>query len=150
MIGMFQNAIMAAIERPPKARNLPLSLSQNGVIRSRKVMDGLMDLQDRFGCARPLVKEFFPGKMREDEEAWWDSRREAYDNRRMSQRHLRGVPHYAWSPPPPQPLPPPPPSPAARQADQRPHGRGNVRFQQDVNEQPEETYHNGVDSAIST
>ncbi|KAH8749378.1 hypothetical protein F5883DRAFT_356832, partial [Diaporthe sp. PMI_573] len=82
MIGMFQNAIMAAIERPPKARNLPLSLSQNGVIRSRKVMDGLMDLQDRFGCARPLVKEFFPGKMREDEEAWWDGRREAYDSKR--------------------------------------------------------------------
>lgn len=146
LIGMFQNAIMAAIERPPKARNLPLSLNPNGVIRSRKVMDGLMDLEDRFKCARPLVKEFFPGKLRDDEEDWWKGRREAYELKRMSQRHLRGVSQYAWSPSPPSPPPPPP----AKQATWRPASKNSVRFQPDIEEEVEESSKTGLNPARNT
>lgn len=89
-IGMFQNGIVAAAERPPKTRNLPLR--HMGTITRRKVMDGLMDLEDSLKCARPFVKEFFPGDLTADEKAWWHGNREAYESRRREQIQFRGPP----------------------------------------------------------
>ena len=90
-IGMFQNGIIAAIERPPKSRNLPLEFQ--ATIARRKVMDGLMDLEDALQCARPLVQEFFPGDLRPDEKEWWDNgNREPYERKRNSEIRWRGIP----------------------------------------------------------
>ncbi|KAG9234096.1 hypothetical protein BJ875DRAFT_424602, partial [Amylocarpus encephaloides] len=69
-IGMFQNAMVAAISRDPKDRNLPLLLVDT--IVSRELMDGLMDLEityEDFG--RNLVGEFFPGELRKEEQDWF-------------------------------------------------------------------------------
>ncbi|KAJ9137698.1 hypothetical protein NKR23_g8995 [Pleurostoma richardsiae] len=64
-IGMFQNSWPAATERPSKQRNLPLKPID--VIKTHKVMDGLMDFEVTYGRGRPLLAEFFPGKLRPDE-----------------------------------------------------------------------------------
>ncbi|KAI0545163.1 hypothetical protein F4679DRAFT_588785 [Xylaria curta] len=90
VIGMFQNAYLAAVERSPQHRNLPLQHVET--IMTRKVMDGLMDLQVSYGCAYPLLSEFFPGPLREMETAWWDGDRKIYDEIRSQDKNSRGVP----------------------------------------------------------
>jgi hypothetical protein len=98
-LGMFQNATTAAIARDPVKRCLPLKLVDT--IITRKVMDGLMDLEftyesvgeNRSGDEKPhskksrfgyhLRKEFFPGPLREDEEAWWNGDYDQYDDQRL-------------------------------------------------------------------
>jgi hypothetical protein len=89
-IGMFQNGIIAALGRPNAARNLPVKLV--GTIKTRKVMDGLMDLQVHLGCAQSLVQEFFPGELNENEKKWWKGDRAPYDAERTYQRAFRGAP----------------------------------------------------------
>ena len=81
LLGMFQNATVAGISRRPERRSLPLKLVDT--IITNRVMDGLMDLESvgpNFGHA--LRKEFFPGKIRDDERDWWAGNREEYDKRR--------------------------------------------------------------------
>ena len=90
-IGMFQNGVIAAIHRPPQARNLPLKLKD--IIKCPKVMDGLMELEDKFSCARPLIKEFFPGDLEQEEQAWWKGNREPYERKRKEQMRSSGIPH---------------------------------------------------------
>ncbi|TLD20721.1 hypothetical protein PspLS_08442 [Pyricularia sp. CBS 133598] len=60
VIGMFQNAAMAAMEVPPEARNLPLKRGE--IIAVHKVMDGVMDLHATYGTGRPLLGELFSGR----------------------------------------------------------------------------------------
>lgn len=88
-VGMFQNGYLAGMVRPPHLRNLPLTPVE--VIRAKKVMDGLMDLEVQYGCAQPLRDEFFPGKLREAEEAWWRGDRDRYDRERADSK-WRGTP----------------------------------------------------------
>lgn len=80
-IGMFQNAVLAALEQRPEMRNLPLKHVET--IRTRKVMDGLMDLEVSHGGGRFLLKEFFPGLLRPAEEDWRRGDRQEYDAERM-------------------------------------------------------------------
>ncbi|PMD32826.1 hypothetical protein L207DRAFT_470816, partial [Hyaloscypha variabilis F] len=69
-VGMFQNAAVAAIGRDSSKRNLPL-IEVDQII-SRKVMDGLMDLEVTFpGHAPFLIEEFFPGELTDEEVEWW-------------------------------------------------------------------------------
>ncbi|PKS13380.1 hypothetical protein jhhlp_000151 [Lomentospora prolificans] len=90
-LGMFQNAILAAVERKPSEWNLPLRL--NDVIVTKKVMDGLMDLEVSHGCGEALLQEFFPGKLTQDEKNWWyHGDRKAYDDRRNKDKLARGPP----------------------------------------------------------
>ncbi|KAI1122945.1 hypothetical protein F5Y10DRAFT_286658 [Nemania abortiva] len=88
LIGMFQNAYLAAVERSPRNRNLPLEHVET--ILMKKVMDGLMDLEVAHGCGRALVSEFFPGPLREEEDAWWKGDTKAYDDIRFQARNTRG------------------------------------------------------------
>jgi hypothetical protein len=77
-LGMLQNALVAATSREPEKRNLHLKKLE--VILARKVMDGLMDLETTYeGFGEALRREFFPGKLREDEIEWWSGRTESYD-----------------------------------------------------------------------
>ncbi|KAE9382007.1 hypothetical protein N431DRAFT_491272 [Stipitochalara longipes BDJ] len=90
-LGMFQNAAVAAIGRDPSKRNLPL-ISVDQII-SRKVMDGLMDLEITFpGHAPFLIEEFFPGELTDDEVEWWKGKRDRYDDRRCNEKDRRGIP----------------------------------------------------------
>ncbi|KAL5319122.1 hypothetical protein ACEPPN_012171 [Leptodophora sp. 'Broadleaf-Isolate-01'] len=89
-IGMFQNGILAAMERPPESRNIPLRYVET--ITSKKVMDGLMDFEIAYDCGRPLLTTFFPGDLKQDEKDWWDGKKDDYDNARDKERGLRGVP----------------------------------------------------------
>ncbi|KAF7507933.1 hypothetical protein GJ744_009967 [Endocarpon pusillum] len=90
LLGMFQNATVAAISRGPERRCLPLKLADT--IITTRVMDGLMDLETvcpSFGT--PLLKEFFPGKLRDEEGAWWAGNRKEYDEKRAKEKS-RGLP----------------------------------------------------------
>ena len=93
-IGMFQNAIIAAIDRAPETRNIPLELLE--CITTKKVMDGLMDLEDAYreygSFGSHLLHEFFPGQLREEEVAWWKGYREDYEKIRFKHKLDRGVP----------------------------------------------------------
>jgi hypothetical protein len=89
-IGMFQNAVLAAVERPSHHRNLPLRAVET--IVTSKVMDGLMDLEVVHGWGAPLLREFFQGRLRDDEKDWWDGKRRCYDDRRSREKHARGPP----------------------------------------------------------
>lgn len=90
-VGMFQNAYLAAMEIKPEHRNIPLRLRET-IFGTRKVMDGIMDLHVRWGCGEQLMEEFFPGRLRPAERAWWDGDTTAYDKERMRQADTRGVP----------------------------------------------------------
>lgn len=93
-IGMFQNAWLAATEREPKRHNLPLV--HIDTIKTRKVMDGLMDFETVYQKAGPLLTEFFPGKLRPLEEQWWHGQKEndkdPYDDERKKHELARGTP----------------------------------------------------------
>lgn len=90
-LGMFQNAIVAAISRRPEKRSLPLMLMDT--ITSRTVMDGLMDLEVTYpSSARRLLHEFFPGELRPDESAWWNGDTATYDKKREAEGTRRGMP----------------------------------------------------------
>ena len=90
-LGMLQNVVVAASSREPEKRNLNLRLVE--VILTRKVMDGLMDLEIGFeGFGDALLKEFFPGKIRKEETEWWTGNKEPYDVRRLDEIGRRGRP----------------------------------------------------------
>lgn len=89
-VGMFQNAFLAAMEVKPELRNLPLELIET--IATRKVMDGIMDLEAGYGCGKQLRQEFFPGELREDERKWWEGNTASYDEERTSNKAWRGPP----------------------------------------------------------
>ncbi|RMJ10271.1 hypothetical protein CDV36_010099 [Fusarium kuroshium] len=79
-LGMFQNAWLAARELSPEMRNIPLKRVDQ--IRARKVMDCIMDFHITYKLGEPLRDEFFPGKLRPAEEAWWEGDFEKYDEER--------------------------------------------------------------------
>jgi hypothetical protein len=88
-IGMFQNAWLAAKELSPPMRNIPLERIDE--ITSRKVMDGIMDFHYTYELGEPLRKEFFPGKLNDDEEKWWSNDCKQYDDKRIGVT-ARGTP----------------------------------------------------------
>ena len=86
---MLQNATVAGISRGPERRCLPLELAET--IITNRVMDGLMDLEFGYpNFGRPLLNEFFPGKIRDDERDWWAGNRKEYDRKRVEEN--RGSP----------------------------------------------------------
>jgi hypothetical protein len=90
-LGMLQNVIIAASSCDPEKRNLNLQLVE--VITTRKVMDGLMDLDVGYeGFGDALLKEFFPGKLRPKEDEWWSGIKDPYDHDREREIDRRGRP----------------------------------------------------------
>jgi hypothetical protein len=90
-LGMLQNVIVAASSRDPEKRNLNLQLVE--VIMTRKVMDGLMDLDVGYeGFGDVLLKEYFPGKLRPKESEWWSGVKGPYDHDRVREVDRRGRP----------------------------------------------------------
>ncbi|KAK8033841.1 hypothetical protein PG991_003239 [Apiospora marii] len=95
-LGLLHNTVVAGLRRKPKERNLPLVFLDS--ILTRKVMDGLMDLEVSYpGCGAPLVREFIPGEMSADERQWWETEparrsRTRYDQKRYQERKKRRWP----------------------------------------------------------
>ncbi|KAI0528299.1 hypothetical protein F5B22DRAFT_584534 [Xylaria bambusicola] len=94
-MGWVHNVMLADLTREPKSRNLPLKLLDT--ISTYKTMDGLMDLEvTHAGCGEALLPEFFPGRLRPDEEEWWrekERRSETkYDRTRFANRRRRLCP----------------------------------------------------------
>jgi hypothetical protein len=96
-LGMLQNAMLGAVARKPERRDLPLR--HVDTIATRKVMDGLMDLEATIGGAGVrLLEEFFPGVLSENEREWWAGRdRNIYDDERVRNR-TRGEPRSRLEP----------------------------------------------------
>lgn len=87
-IGLIHNAMLADLERKPGTRNLPLKLLDS--ISTHKVMDGLMDLEiTHEGCGEALLQEFFPGRLRPDEEQWWKTEKGKRSNTKYDQKRLK-------------------------------------------------------------
>lgn len=75
-MGMIQNAFVAAIPRQPCAMGLPLELVDRVSPKDTKVMKILMETENRFpSVGASLVKTFFPGELRDDEQKWWSARK---------------------------------------------------------------------------
>ncbi|KAK8094959.1 hypothetical protein PG997_001644 [Apiospora hydei] len=89
-IGMFQNAWLAAVELPSAERNLPLYHCDT--IMTHKVMDGIMDFDITYGRGVPLMEEFFPGRLHDEETEWWRGNKDPYDDIREKHSALRDVP----------------------------------------------------------
>ncbi|KAJ6436689.1 hypothetical protein O9K51_10808 [Purpureocillium lavendulum] len=94
-IGLIHNSILANLRREPKARGLPLKLLDT--ISTSKVMDGLMDLEETHeGCGVALLQEFFPGRLRPDEEDWWNRERGQRANTSYDQKRLKDHVRRLW------------------------------------------------------
>jgi hypothetical protein len=88
---IFQNGlVVAAWERRPEDRGL--ALVRKDVTLTKKVMDVLMDLEAQHGCGAALLPEFFPGKMKPEEQEWWKSNHYPYDDERYKKLLSRGPP----------------------------------------------------------
>ncbi|KAI0399682.1 hypothetical protein F4802DRAFT_588429 [Xylaria palmicola] len=95
MIGWVNNVMLADLKREPQTRNLPLKLLDT--ISTHKTMDGLMDLEvTHTGCGEALLSEFFPGRLRPDEEEWWRGEKKKseteYDKKRLVDSRHRHCP----------------------------------------------------------
>ncbi|CAM6028782.1 unnamed protein product [Sphagnum balticum] len=86
-LGMIQNVVVAGVSRGPSTMGIHLKKPIK-IIERFKVMDALMDLESyRKDCGRSLLPEFFNGKLRPEEEKWWDgSDKEKYERVRREQR----------------------------------------------------------------
>jgi hypothetical protein len=74
--GSLGNLLIAALPRAPWAHGVALE-SVETIQDDRKVMTALQELENKHpGHGLPLVKEFFPGGLRENDQTWWDEARE--------------------------------------------------------------------------
>lgn len=73
-LGMFQNVVAAGAARVPAALNI--HIEQVDTIEGSKAMGALKDLELAYhGVGATLVPVYFPGKLRPDEETWWEDAR---------------------------------------------------------------------------
>ncbi|RYP07123.1 hypothetical protein DL764_002718 [Monosporascus ibericus] len=78
-LGMLHNIVVAGAPRRPAALGLPIepvTMEGHGVevYAEPKVMYTLMELELKHkGFGKPLLEEFFPGKLRDWEVKWWES-----------------------------------------------------------------------------
>ncbi|TGO25550.1 hypothetical protein BPAE_0078g00490 [Botrytis paeoniae] len=99
-LGMAQNLIVASVPRTPAVLGLPIELCSSGdedqvipeIFAEPKVMWTIMEFEEKHrGRGNALVKEFFPGKLLDWEEKWWNS-----DNTDERRELLEGARRKAW------------------------------------------------------
>lgn len=99
-LGMAQNIIVASVPRTPAALGLPIELVKSGneeqispgIFAEPKVMWTIMEFEGKHrGLGDALVKEFFPGKLLDWEENWWN-----YDNDDERRELLEAARRKAW------------------------------------------------------
>ncbi|ESK85015.1 hypothetical protein Moror_15736 [Moniliophthora roreri MCA 2997] len=80
-LGMLQNAFAAGAHRPIGTSGVHLEKVRE--FRGKKVMHALMDFEVAYPKkCQPLLREFFPGNLRQAEEKWWAGDRTDYDEER--------------------------------------------------------------------
>jgi hypothetical protein len=73
--GTLGNLLIAGLPRAPWAHGVALE-SVEVIQNDGKVMGALQSLEEKYpGFGEPLVKEFFPGSLRQYEQNWWDERK---------------------------------------------------------------------------
>ena len=83
-IGMFHNIYVAGQRRTTLAHGIPLDADGAVLVNDRKgnVMDGLMLAETKQpGLGLALLREFFPGRLDRNEEAWWTKASMEYGNK---------------------------------------------------------------------
>ncbi|KAI3316454.1 hypothetical protein HD806DRAFT_517540 [Xylariaceae sp. AK1471] len=95
VIGWVHNVALADLTLEPESRNLPLKLLDT--ISTHRTMDGIMDLEvTHGGCGEALLPEFFPGRLRPDEDEWWREKEKrsetTYDKTRFADCRRRLCP----------------------------------------------------------
>ncbi|TGO07331.1 hypothetical protein BTUL_0291g00050 [Botrytis tulipae] len=99
-LSMAQNLIVASVPRTPAALGLPIELVSSGnedqivpeIFAEPKVMWTIMEFEEKHrGRGNALVKEFFPGKLLDWEEKWWNS-----DNTDERIELLEGARRKSW------------------------------------------------------
>jgi hypothetical protein len=84
-IGMLQNVVVAGAPRRPESFGLHLEFDE--VISDIKVMRALMKLEDKHpGVGASLVATFFPGKLRKDEESFWEQKAKELDEKKHARK----------------------------------------------------------------
>lgn len=79
-LGMFQNMVVAAIQRTPEQHGIPLRFDK--VIGDRKVMKTLLEAEESHrSLGKALKNTFFPGPLLESEEKQWKSIEEAWEEK---------------------------------------------------------------------
>jgi hypothetical protein len=74
--GTLGNLIITGLPRAPWAHGIALE-SVEVIQDDDKVIVALQSLEEKYpGFGEPLIKEFFPGGLREDEKKWWNERKE--------------------------------------------------------------------------
>ncbi|KAK7032593.1 hypothetical protein VNI00_012856 [Paramarasmius palmivorus] len=82
--GMLQNALAAGAVRRPGTSGV--HLEEVEAFKTRKVMWTIMDFEKAYPKAgRSLLEEFFPGKLRPAERAWWDGDKVEFDQQRKDE-----------------------------------------------------------------
>ena len=72
-MGMFQNTIVAGVARDPKV--FGIDLKRIGEVKGNKVMHVLMRTEEKYPrVGASLVPVFFPGRLRESERTFWNSK----------------------------------------------------------------------------
>jgi hypothetical protein len=86
LVGMAQNVVAAGAPRSMSAHGIPLEYIET--IQYEKVMKTLQELEDKYpSVGASLLPVFFPGKLREDEQKWWDERIASIKTRKAKIEH---------------------------------------------------------------
>jgi hypothetical protein len=76
--GNVGNLLIAGLPRAPWAHGIALEPVET-IQDESKVMPALQSFEEKYpGYGAPMVKEFFPGGLSEDEKKWWDERKQVH------------------------------------------------------------------------
>lgn len=79
---MLQNIVVAGATRRPQAYGI--NLEQREVIQGKSVMKVLQDVEQKYpGLGLSQLQMFFPGKIRPDEEEFWNARKNDLQSRHL-------------------------------------------------------------------
>tara|TARA_R110002003_G_scaffold120_5_gene10639 strand:- start:14136 stop:14915 length:780 start_codon:yes stop_codon:yes gene_type:complete len=78
VLGTAGNVLVATLPRQPWMHGINLT-SLDVIYNGGKVMKALQTLEDKYeNTGQPLVKQFFPAGLPDDEQKWWDDRKEKH------------------------------------------------------------------------
>jgi hypothetical protein len=87
-LGMLQNIVVAGATRSPQAHGL--DLKKHDLVEGKSVMKVLQELDHKYlGVGLSLLRIFFPGALREEEEQYWASRKSDLHKRKLRLEMLK-------------------------------------------------------------
>jgi hypothetical protein len=90
-LGMLQNIVVAGATRSPQAHGL--DLKRHDLVEGKSVMKVLQEVDHRYpGVGLSLLRTYFPGALREEEEQYWASRKNGLHMRKSKPDTLKCTP----------------------------------------------------------